>query len=474
MLPSVQCFHPSSRAILCEYEGTMRAHALAAIAALTVLTAANAQDTRNVTEPVIPSSCTVVTASLSAVDGNKTLAAPDETKLDTSRIQAAIDHCPKGQAVELKADGVHNAFLSGPLDLRTGSTLLIDANVILFGSRNPRDYDLAPGGCGIVAKTASPGCKALISGSQVDGAAVMGQGTVDGRGWAKLIGQDVTWWELAEQARAGGNQHCPRLIVLSHSNNFTLYKVTLRNSGNFHVVFGSGDGFTAWGVIINTPKNARNTDGIDPSAATNVTITHCYIYTGDDNVAIKAGGHVSHMTIAHNHFYAGHGMSIGSETNGGADTIRVTDLSIDGADNGLRIKSNSTRGGPVRDVVYSDVCIRNTKNPIYMDSDYEHAGKAGTRVPSFTGIELHNVTIEGGGKLTLQGFDEQHRLEMMFDNVYFAPSATSKIMAEHADLKMGPGAVNFKPSGEDVTLEGSSSKGTPQSCRDKFVPMPAN
>jgi polygalacturonase len=38
------------------------------------------------------------------------------------------------------------------------------------------------------------------------------------------------------------------------------------------------------------------------------------------------------MTIAHNHFYTGHGISIGSETNGGADTIRVTDLSIDGAD----------------------------------------------------------------------------------------------------------------------------------------------
>jgi polygalacturonase len=72
-------------------------------------------------------------------------------------------------------------------------------------------------------------------------------------------------------------------------------------------------------------------------------ITHCYISTGDDNVAIKAGGHVSHITIAHNHFYYGHGMSIGSETYAGADSIRVTDLSIDAADNGIRIKSNSTR-----------------------------------------------------------------------------------------------------------------------------------
>ena len=38
---------------------------------------------------------------------------------------------------------------------------------------------------------------------------------------------------------------------------------------------------------------------------------------------------------------------IGSETNGGADSIRVTDLSIDGADNGIRIKSMRGAGGPV-------------------------------------------------------------------------------------------------------------------------------
>src|SRR5581483_6677925 len=105
----------------------------------------------------------------------------------------------------------------------------------------------------------------------------------------------------------------PRLVVLSHCNNFTLYRVTLRNSPNFHVYYGHGDGFTAWGVIIDSPKTARNTDDIDPGNSTNVTITHCYIHAGDDNVAIKAGDTdaSTNMTIAHNHFYTGHGMSIG-------------------------------------------------------------------------------------------------------------------------------------------------------------------
>jgi polygalacturonase len=453
---------------------------------LLVATAAYAQDTRNVTEPVIPPSCFVLSAKLSAIDG-KTAAAPipgprplapgpvslaeaDEDKLDTGRIQKAIDGCPKGQTVELKADGAHDAFLSGPLDLRAGVTLRVDARTILFGSRDARVYEVSPGSCGTVTQKGG-GCRALINGSDVAGAAVMGDGIIDGRGWAKVVGKDVSWWDLAEQARAGGSQNCPRLIVLSRSDNFTLYRITLKNSGNFHVAYNGGNGFTVWGVIVNTPgKGARNTDGIDPVGSTNVTITHCYISTGDDNVAIKAGAHCSHMTIAHNHFYAGHGMSIGSETSGGADSIRVTDLSIDGADNGIRIKSNSSKGGLVRDVVYRDVCIRNTSNPILMDSDYEHFGKGGDRLPMFTGIELHDVWVEGGGTVTLQGFDEKHRLGMTFDNVHFAALADTKIVAGHADLEFGPGPVSFL--GEDISLAGAAGQASPNACQDKFVPMP--
>jgi len=432
----------------------------------------HAQDTRHVTEPVFPPPCASLTANLSAIDDNKTIAESDEARLDTARIQKALDACPKGQSVELRPTSEHNAFLTGPLDLRAGVTLRVTRGAILFGSRDARVYDLRPGACGTVDRQGH-GCKAMLNGENIADAAVMGEGTIDGRGWAKLLGKSVSWWDLAEQARAGGSQNCPRILVLSHADNFTLYNVTLKNSGNFHVAYSNGDGFTAWGVVIDTPKNARNTDGIDPGACTNVTITHCYIHTGDDNVAIKAGGHVSHVTIAHNHFYAGHGMSVGSETYGGADSIRVSDLSIDGADNGIRIKSNATRGGLVKDVVYEDVCIRDTKNPIYMDSVYEHVGRdQGNRLPQFTGIVLKDVRVEGGGKITLQGFDEQRRLGMTFDNVHFDSPGRIQVMAEHATLVYGPGPMNLKVTGEDVKVEGADGQGSPNACTGKFVPLP--
>jgi len=426
-----------------------------------------------VREPVLPRTCIVLRAVLSSTGGLK-LRDADESKLDTQRIQQAIEQCPQGQAVELKADGEHDAFLSGPLELRTGRTLVIDKGVVLFGSRNPRNYDISPGVCGTLTE-GGHGCKAIINGDHAAHAAVMGEGAIDGRGGEQILGKHFSWWDLAEQARhTNKNQNCPRIMILSHCNDFTLYKVKLRNSPNFHVYYGQGNGFTAWGVIINTPKNARNTDGIDPGSSTNVTITHCYIHAGDDQVAIKAGetGPSTNVTIAHNHFYTGHGVSIGSETVGGASRIRVSDLTIDGADNGIRIKSNSSRGGHVHDITYDDVCIRNTKNPIFMDSNYSFYGKARDKLPLFTGITLHNVHIFGGGKITLDGYDKDHRLQMNFDNVT-ASGTPPVVSAKYADITLGPGPVSLKIEGPDVHATGQPvQKAANNSCESRFVPMP--
>jgi polygalacturonase len=230
-------------------------------------------------------------------------------------------------------------------------------------------------------------------------------------------------------------------------------------------------------VIIDTrDPRARNTDGIDPSSATNVTITHSFINTGDDDVAIKAGGAggSTHMTISHNHFYRGHGVSIGSETNGGASAIRVTDLSIEGADNGLRIKSNAARGGLVHDVTYSDICMRNVKHPIEMDTRYSASEQTeGSLIPEFRDIRLENVRVEGGGQVILDGYDAPRALRMTWDNVTFDNPSTYKVSARHLDLRQGLGATNLPITGEDIHVVAATGSATPNACTGKFVPLPA-
>lgn len=439
-------------------------------------TAARAQDTRTVTEPVIPPVCATLRAALAAPHG---IDSADEAKLDTERLQQAIDSCTPGKALELAADGERNAFLSGPLELRKGVTLLVDKGVTLYGSRNSADYATHPGSCGVVNDEHGGGCRPLIHGSQANGSGIMGEGTIDGRGGAKLLVDGKqgpeSWWDLANDARAGGNQQVPRLIIFDSSNNVTIYRITLKNSANFHVSYNNGDGFTVWGLRIDTPKTARNTDGVDPgNGSKNITVTESFIRDGDDNIAIKGGkGGLTNMTVAHNHFYYGHGMSIGSETYGGVSKVLVTDLSLDGDDNAIRIKSNPTRGGVVQDVTYDDVCVRDSRNPILLDTAYSFPGKGKDLFPEYKNITFHNVRISGGGKVQFGGLDAVHRVGAKLDGVELTDGAAKyKITAAHADVEFGPGPVNFLLNGEDVKVGGKAGKGSLPSCSGRFVAFP--
>lgn len=432
-----------------------------------------AQDTRKVTEPHIPAACATLDAHIAAVKG--IIAPADERKLDTGRIQQAIDNCAAGKAVVLRANGPDHVFLTGPLTLRAGVTLVVDAHTTLAASRDPRLYDLTPGSCGIISEHGH-GCKPLILGDGAKNSGIMGEGSIDGRGGAKLLGQNVNWWDLAHQAKIlDKQQSVPVMIVLRHADGFILYKITLRNSPNFHVAVNETDGFTAWGVKIMTPKSARNTDGIDPGSSRNVTIAYCSIHTGDDDVAVKSSkaGPSSNISILHNHFYTGHGMSIGSGTSGGVNHMLVDDLTIDGADNGIRIKSDRSRGGLVHDILYRNVCIRDTKNPLVFTPLYTTF--AGDQLPVYRGITLDSVHILTAGSYTFLGLDAQHKLEIQLDNVFADDLQHSRMLAKDAEILIGSERGNLEPAGEDVSVRQTpgSTPGTPLACASRMVPFPA-
>jgi len=431
-----------------------------------------AQDTRTVTEPKIPPACVTLEANVASNHG--IIAEADEQKLSTTRIQDAMDHCAHGQAVVLRAHGKKNVFITGPLTLRAGVTLVVEKNTALVASRDPRVYDLSPGACGIVAQRGR-GCKPLITGDNIPNAGIMGEGSIDARGGANLLGQNVTWWDLAHEAKVKDlSQSVPAMIALRHADNFILYKITLRNSPGFHVSVNQTDGFTAWGVKIMTPKTARNTDGIDPGSSRNITIAYSFIHTGDDDVCLKPSGTgpVSNMSVLHNHFYTGHGMSIGSGTYGGVDHLLVDDLTIDGADNGIRIKSDRSRGGLVHQIVYRNICIRNVPNPLVFTPHYTTF--TGDRLPIYKDITLENVHVLTPGAYTFFGLDANNKLEIKLDNVFADDQQDSLFYDQDASITVGPKRGNLVPKGDDVTdtETNPSAPGEPLDCSARFVPFP--
>ncbi len=437
-----------------------------------------AQDTRTVTEPKYPTACKILYAELTAQNGTL----PDTVERhyrDNYRIDEAMAKCPAGQSVVLHANKTGRAiFLISPLRLRAGVTLIVDASAAVWGfGADPRNYDVKPGSCGIVGER-GPGCLPLILAEDAPHSGIMGDGVIDARGGAKLLDQKETWWELAHRAKVeDSNQAVSRLLVVQGRllDDFpTLYRITLRNSYNCHVTIEATNGFTAWGVKIDTPKWARNTDGIDPQVgSTNLSIIDSYIRSGDDNISPKSTdktGAVTHMTVRNVHFYNGHGFGIGSQTSGGLSAIRVDGLTIDGADNGIRIKSDKSRGGLVDDVRFENVCMRGVGNPIILNPFYTTFD--GTKIPVYKNILLHNVHSLGSGDITLAGLDATHRLEATLDNVVIDGVKSSDITARHAVLTLRRG--NLDPTGEDLRIMGAAGGGPAYSCDAKFVPFPEN
>jgi polygalacturonase len=445
-----------------------------------------AQDTRTVAEPKIPSSCVKLDAKIAAA--GDALNEADEANADTARIQGAIDSCKQGEAVELAAGAKGtNAFLSGPLELKEGVTLLVDKGVTLFASRRAADYDITgPGTCGTMP--AKGRCKPFIT-IRAKNTAIMGDGVIDGRGGAKLLDKDTSWWALAVAAEPKNTPYSdPRLISATNADGFTMYRITLHDSPNFHVGVNNTNGFTAWGVHLKTPVHQpgpndprpRNTDGIDPGSSTNVTIAHSWIDNGDDNVAIKTG--VTHMSVIDNHFYSGHGMSIGSETNTGDSFLLVDGLVEDHTTSGIRIKSNVTRGGLVHDMVYKNICMRDIEVPIAISPYYNNGtidqffdpGFKGDRIPDYKRITIENVTDLTPGDVLIAGADEAHRTEVMLKNVNIKGITPDKVHVKLANIVTAGTNIPFEKVGGNsdvkVVALDSGAGAKAYACDGKFVP----
>ncbi len=457
-------------------------------------------------EPSMPENvCATLTAKLEAENGILPAAVdndPANSSPDAARLQQALNECPAGSAVKLVADGANNAFLSGPFEITSGVTLWVDKGVTLFASRSPADYDLGDGVCGDALPKIKNRCKTWISANDTVNSGIVGEGVIDGRGGSVLTSGKrafkTTWWDLSMQSKAKVKleQNNPRMIQLDGGKNFTFYKISLYNSPKFHVGSKEVDGITLWGIKLLTPSLAysvpgykcaqaelpapgkldkpstcfipelvKNTDGIDPGTSQNVTLAYSFISTGDDNVAIKSGGSSSdlrpatkHHLYAHNHFYYGHGMSIGSETDAGVNDIKIWDLVVDGNDSGhgvgLRIKSDAKRGGEVSDILYQGVCMRRVKEPLVF-SPYYSTTKS-TKLPP----NIHDVTLKDfqyvdypGAKynktvVDISGYMNEelvYPLTLTLDNVVFPRQP--KVRPEqhhHIQYLLGPGkVVNF-------------------------------
>jgi polygalacturonase len=137
----------------------------------------------------------------------------------------------------------------------------------------------------------------------------------------------------------------------------------------------------------------------------------------------------AHITVSDNQCYGTHGISIGSETTYGLESILVTNDRIDGLDAageestiaaGIRLKSYAGAGGTVMDVVYSHIRMRDLLNPIDIDPFYDPP--TGTSAPYFKAVTIDDATETDslpGAESVLEGYSTTYPLGLTLRNVRF-------------------------------------------------------
>ena len=276
--------------------------------------------------------------------------------MNTIAIQKTIDTASKdGGGVVLIPEG---RFLTGPFTLASRINLHLVKGAMILISDDMAKYP--------VVKSRYQDCISVADAQDIE---ISGEGTIDGQG--------KVWWAAFEADHS--MTHRPYMIKLSNCKRVRVQGITLSNSPMFHLVPQNCTDVTIQGIMIKSPSNAHNTDGIDPSGW-NYLIADCTIDAGDDNIAVKPGSDRTpgdkNYTITNCKFLHGHGMSIGSGTSGGIEDLTVSNCTFDGTDAGIRIKTARGRGGLLQNLTYENLTMTAVKNPIYIIDWYPVAGRA--------------------------------------------------------------------------------------------------
>ena len=389
--------------------------------------------------PTIPSAVYVVTNYGAIGDGISTN--------NAAAIQAAISDASSnssGGTIEIPfVAGTSNVYLSGPILLKNKMNLQVDPGVTLRMLPYGQYPNLNP----LVSAGPNP--------SDVE---ISGGGTIDGQ--ANTSG----WWNGMSTSMR------PYLVNLSHGARIWIHDITLTRPPKMHIVIGSSAStdITIEGITINTDSgDSHNTDGIDLTGH-NELVRDSYISCGDDNIAITSTSY--DVLVTNCDFGAGHGMSFGSDTGpGGITNVTVIDCTFNRTDNGIRIKSDNTSGGPVWGINYLNLSMTNVNNGAIVIYGYYPslspnncsiataaaqplAGVNGN-TPLWHDIYFSNLTATVAGNATagiLWGRTEQPLTNIVLDHVHITAANTFNVfnaqqiqLIDSSITNTGGGQKNF-------------------------------
>lgn len=318
---------------------------------------------------------------------------------DASKAKPSVVHFPAGKS-----------FLTGPLNMSSHMTLLVDGTLLAKSGSNTAD--------GIAAWPQIPPLatygnsrdgpyrrwsidgpywylqyQAFIYAVNATDIRIAGKGTIDGQG--------AWWWTKWRREVYYGSAGRPNLVQFVGCRRVEVTGVVLRDSPFWclHPVLCTDVHVHHMSIRSRTffPSHSpdASADGIDPDSSRNVMIEHNDVSCGEDNIAIKAGVcglrsplacnslpfrdgtyETRNVTVRYNTFRTGTGISVGSESSGGIRDVHVHDNIVglcdwDECQGRLALKTALSRGGVIANISFVNNTIYNSTGFIRMQTNYQ-------------------------------------------------------------------------------------------------------
>ncbi|CAN6331815.1 unnamed protein product [Urochloa humidicola] len=263
-------------------------------------------------------------------------------------------------------------WLTGPFNLTSHMTLFLARGAVIRATQDTSSWPLVDPLPSYGRGRELPGGRymSLIHGNGLQDVFITGEnGTIDGQG--------SVWWDMWKKRTLPFTR--PHLLELMYSTDVIVSNVVFQDSPfwNIHPVYCSN--VVIANVTVLAPHDSPNTDGIDLDSSNNVCIEDCYISTGDDLISIKSGwdeygiafsrpsSGITIRRITGSGPFAG--FAVGSETSGGVENVLVEHLNFFSMGVGIHIKTNSGRGGFIRNITVSEVTLNGARYGLRIAGD---------------------------------------------------------------------------------------------------------
>jgi hypothetical protein len=334
-------------------------------------------------------------------------------------------------------------YITGPIELENNLVLNIDAGATLRfpAIRLPFTQGRQQG---IECLTPVP----LIGGRNLNNVTITGRGvlTTDNAEWLRLMprtkpsGNDPgsangpNWERLLRELEVktpapdelyqkAAPELRPSFVRTMDCTNVLIEGVHFIGSSMWTIHLLYSDNATVHNVIIETYPGVH-TDGIAVDSSRNVRISDCYIDTGDDGIVLKSGKDADgrrvnrpteNVSIVNCNVHRAHGaVTLGSEIAGGIRNVVADNITCDGTQMGIRIKSQRGRGGVVENVRFKNWTMKDVGQAINVTSYYLMEGEVKStnqvvseKTPVFRDIAINGVSIEGARvPISIEGLPE--------------------------------------------------------------------